>query len=148
MPTTNKVGILSYNHFWWPQRKFARKCIVFLENLQLILFYTIAGRDKSQLWIQYLQTSKVQLSISIPEPRIGWGKTLPYWGKIDNFLRLLIGEKLCPRWKFGDIKGDPMGSSGLQGCPKRSGGTFCGITGDQRGVSGTSRGSQGVKGDI
>ena len=79
---------------------------------------------------------------------IGWGKTLPYWGKIDNFLRLLIGEKLCPLWKFGDIKGDPMGSSGLQGCPKRSGGTFCGITGDQRGVRGTSRGSQGVKGDI
>ena len=72
MPITNKVGILSYNHFWWPQRKFARKCIVFLENLQLILFYTIAGRDKSQLWIQYLQTSKVQLSISIPEPRMVW----------------------------------------------------------------------------
>ena len=38
MPTTNKVGILSYYHFWWPQRKFARKCIVFPKILSWYCF--------------------------------------------------------------------------------------------------------------
>ena len=64
MPTTKKLAFCHTTTSGDFYANFARKCVVF--------FYTIVGRDKYQLWIQYLQTSKVQLSISIPEPRMVW----------------------------------------------------------------------------